>query len=102
MALLRPLHSRFVPISASSPVHQAVRSSLGFRCQRHGLATATSTPVKGSKGPTAMVFLNMGGPSTTDEVEDFLSRLFVSAVPVSSAEWISSDLIVAICRPTGI
>lgn len=30
-----------------------------------------------SKGPTAMVFLNMGGPSTTDEVGDFLSRLFV-------------------------
>lgn len=30
----------------------------------------------GSKGPTAMVFLNMGGPSTTNEVEDFLSRLF--------------------------
>lgn len=34
----------------------------------------------GSKGPTAMVFLNMGGPSTTDEVGDFLSRLFVSNV----------------------
>lgn len=31
----------------------------------------------GSKGPTAMVFLNMGGPSTTAEVEDFLGRLFV-------------------------
>ncbi|KAI0818084.1 hypothetical protein GGR55DRAFT_56446 [Xylaria sp. FL0064] len=30
----------------------------------------------GSKGPTAMVFLNMGGPSTVDEVEDFLRRLF--------------------------
>lgn len=30
-----------------------------------------------SRGPTAMVFLNMGGPSTTDEVGDFLSRLFV-------------------------
>lgn len=30
----------------------------------------------GSKGPTAMVFLNMGGPSTLDEVGDFLSRLF--------------------------
>ncbi|KAI5463088.1 hypothetical protein BGZ63DRAFT_380472 [Mariannaea sp. PMI_226] len=30
----------------------------------------------GSKGPTAMVFLNMGGPSTVDEVGDFLSRLF--------------------------
>jgi protoporphyrin/coproporphyrin ferrochelatase len=33
----------------------------------------------GSKGPTAMVFLNMGGPSTTDEVGDFLTRLFVRA-----------------------
>jgi len=32
-----------------------------------------------SKGPTAMVFMNMGGPSTTDEVGDFLSRLFVRA-----------------------
>jgi len=31
----------------------------------------------GSKGPTAMVFMNMGGPSTTDQVGDFLSRLFV-------------------------
>ncbi|KAI0914673.1 hypothetical protein F4824DRAFT_494789 [Ustulina deusta] len=30
----------------------------------------------GSKGPTAMVFLNMGGPSTVNEVEDFLRRLF--------------------------
>ncbi|CZT44330.1 probable ferrochelatase [Rhynchosporium secalis] len=32
-----------------------------------------------SKGPTAMVFMNMGGPSTTDEVGDFLSRLFADA-----------------------
>ncbi|KAI9889591.1 MAG: ferrochelatase hem15 [Vezdaea aestivalis] len=29
-----------------------------------------------SRGPTAIVFMNMGGPSTTDEVGDFLSRLF--------------------------
>ncbi|KAK8161582.1 ferrochelatase [Phyllosticta citrichinensis] len=29
-----------------------------------------------SKGPTAMVFMNMGGPSTLDEVGDFLKRLF--------------------------
>ena len=34
----------------------------------------------GSKGPTAMVFLNMGGPSTVDEVRDFLSRLFVRSI----------------------
>ncbi|KAL2058176.1 hypothetical protein ABVK25_001794 [Lepraria finkii] len=32
-----------------------------------------------SKGPTAMVFMNMGGPSTTDEVGSFLSRLFADA-----------------------
>ena len=34
----------------------------------------------GKKGPTAMVFMNMGGPSTTAEVGDFLSRLFVRPV----------------------
>ena len=33
-----------------------------------------------SKGPTAMVFMNMGGPSTTDEVGDFLSKLFVRSL----------------------
>lgn len=30
-----------------------------------------------SRGPTAVVFMNMGGPSTTGEVGGFLSRLFV-------------------------
>lgn len=30
----------------------------------------------GSQGPTAVVFMNMGGPATTDEVGGFLSRLF--------------------------
>lgn len=53
----------------------------GFLGQRRGLAAAAAPPVAqdstGSKGPTAMVFLNMGGPSTTDDVGDFLSRLFV-------------------------
>ena len=29
-----------------------------------------------------MVFLNMGGPSTVDEVGDFLSRLFVGLCPL--------------------
>jgi ferrochelatase len=31
----------------------------------------------GRRGPTAMVLMNMGGPSSTDEVGGFLSRLFV-------------------------
>ena len=37
-----------------------------------------------SKGPTAMVFMNMGGPAKTDDVGDFLSRLFVSSIPYPS------------------
>ncbi|ROW05471.1 hypothetical protein VSDG_00223 [Cytospora chrysosperma] len=61
-----PASSLILPKSAAQPA----------RC----LATAHNPPVTqnsaGSKGPTAMVFLNMGGPSTTDEVGDFLSRLF--------------------------
>ncbi|KAL3495936.1 ferrochelatase mitochondrial precursor [Aspergillus germanicus] len=58
----------------------ATRIPLGYsKQQRNGLATAVppvTQDATGSKGPTAMVFLNMGGPSTTDEVGDFLSRLF--------------------------
>lgn len=55
----------------------AICSSFGSFVQRHGLATAAPTS-HGSKKPTAVVFLNMGGPSKTDEVGDFLYRLFVS------------------------
>jgi hypothetical protein len=48
---------------------------------KRGNATVAPPPVTqssaGSKGPTAMVFMNMGGPSTTDEVHGFLSNLFV-------------------------
>jgi ferrochelatase len=46
--------------------------------QKKNFAMPVTQDATGSKGPTAMVFMNMGGPSTTDEVGDFLSRLFVS------------------------
>ncbi|KAL2220076.1 ferrochelatase [Thermoascus aurantiacus ATCC 26904] len=63
-----------------SSIRPAARSSIAHNGQqRSGLATVVppvTADTSGSKGPTAMVFLNMGGPSTTDEVEDFLSRLF--------------------------
>ncbi|BCR85865.1 ferrochelatase HEM15 [Aspergillus chevalieri] len=62
--------------SALSGAHPVTRSFLG---QRAGLATAVppvTQDATSSNGPTAMVFMNMGGPSTTDEVEAFLSRLF--------------------------
>lgn len=32
-----------------------------------------------------MVFMNMGGPATTDEVGDFLSRLFVRSASYTSS-----------------
>ncbi len=61
----------------------ALALAAGQPMPRRRLATAVQAPPvtqneHGSKGPTAMVFLNMGGPSTVDEVGDFLTRLFVS------------------------
>lgn len=47
----------------------------------------------GSKGPTAMVFMNMGGPATTDQVGDFLSRLFVSRHALCSAHLLTASLV---------
>ena len=76
------LSRRALP-SALCKVRDAPTSSI---CQRGAVQQLRSfashvPPVTqddtGSKGPTAMVFMNMGGPATTDEVGDFLSRLFV-------------------------
>lgn len=73
-----------LPKAPCTTVRQGVPTSIASitynRHRNRGFAIATPAnhvPSKGSKGPTAMVFLNMGGPSTTDEVENFLSRLFV-------------------------
>ncbi|MCJ1286468.1 ferrochelatase hem15 [Xylographa opegraphella] len=54
-----------------------------------------------SKGPTAIVFMNMGGPSTTGEVGDFLSRLFADAdlIPLGRLQSYLGPLIAA--RRTG-
>lgn len=79
MAFRSPFRISRQLLSATG-VRSVTRSFLGCGDRRCGLATAVppvTQDVTGSKGPTAMVFLNMGGPSTTGEVEDFLSRLFV-------------------------
>ena len=50
-----------------------------YGLQRKSMATVAPPVTQssvGAQGPTAMVFMNMGGPSTTDEVGGFLSRLF--------------------------
>lgn len=65
------------PTSSASSLLLPRHATHAARC----LASVHTPPVTqnsvGSKGPTAMVFLNMGGPSTTDDVGSFLSRLFV-------------------------
>ncbi|KAL1842897.1 hypothetical protein VTJ49DRAFT_3914 [Mycothermus thermophilus] len=63
---LRPLR----PLATTKPSTQQVR----------WLAAHVPPVTQNSRGPgTAMVFLNMGGPGTVDEVGDFLSRLFSDA-----------------------
>ncbi|KAF2729950.1 ferrochelatase-domain-containing protein [Polyplosphaeria fusca] len=56
-------------------------SPLPSQWRRGNATVAPPKPdtVQGANGPTAVVFMNMGGPSTTDEVGDFLSRLFADA-----------------------
>lgn len=67
-------------------LRNAVTTSSGNVCLRQknvavramaNVAPPVTQDSAGLKGPTAMVFMNMGGPSTTGEVGDFLSRLFV-------------------------
>ncbi|KAJ6155711.1 Ferrochelatase [Penicillium chermesinum] len=64
----------------STSVLRSASSSWRLNTPRScGLATVVppvTQDATGAKGPTAMVFMNMGGPSTTNEVHDFLSRLF--------------------------
>ncbi|KAK2781998.1 ferrochelatase hem15 [Emmonsiellopsis sp. PD_33] len=65
--------------TGSSWGRAASTSFTNYGEQRCGMATVVPPVTQdstSSKGPTAMVFMNMGGPSTTQEVGDFLSRLF--------------------------
>src|SRR3569833_866336 len=82
MALRKSAAQLCRSVSESTVISRA--SPLASSHVRRGsrlFATAHVPPVPqnatGSKGPTAIVFLNMGGPSTVDEVGDFLRRLFV-------------------------
>ena len=62
-----PLHVRsLATTSASIPGNTAESASGGIRREKGA-----------GDGGTAIVLLNMGGPSTVPEVYDFLSRLFV-------------------------
>ncbi|KAK6542621.1 ferrochelatase hem15 [Orbilia ellipsospora] len=56
---------------------RAASSSTTRYTPRRFLATPSESNNPTSNNGTAIVMLNMGGPSTTDEVGDFLSRLFM-------------------------
>lgn len=63
-----------------SSITKTATPSIASQCQRSGMATVVPPVMQdatSAQGPTAMVFMNMGGPQTTDQVGDFLSRLFV-------------------------
>jgi len=80
----------YIPMALRTPLTRAARRATSTATATPALSAysaqwrrgnATVAPVTQSTGPkkgTAMVFMNMGGPSTTDEVGSFLSALFVS------------------------
>lgn len=78
-AFYQPFH-RVISLPSCRALAGSSQAAFSLRSQKRAMATV-ATPVTqsstSSKGPTAMVFMNMGGPQTTDEVGDFLSRLFV-------------------------
>ena len=51
---------------------------LGYQWQRRQLATTTAAAsAGGAAAKTGVLMLNMGGPRTADDVEMFLTRLFL-------------------------
>jgi protoporphyrin/coproporphyrin ferrochelatase len=80
MALRKPITRLTKYASRNNLIKSASASpSILPPLQSRGLATPVppvTQDATSSRGPTAMVFMNMGGPSTTAEVGDFLSRLF--------------------------
>jgi hypothetical protein len=71
-------------------MHSVSRGRPQFRQMASESFETESEVTPGKKGPTAIVFLNMGGPSKTSEVGDFLSRLFVRCAECRLAD--STDI----------
>jgi ferrochelatase len=77
MASFRPL-PQFTRQFRNSAFVAKGAPSLRLSDQFRGLATVNQeVSPNGQPQGTAVLFMNMGGPSTTDEVGGFLSRLFV-------------------------
>jgi len=88
MALRRPIteltkrasQASVAKFAATPPTPLWLPQPSKSKLQKQSMATVAPPVTRdatSSRGPTAIVFMNMGGPSTTDEVGGFLSRLFV-------------------------
>ena len=94
MALTKPLIGLTKRANSSLITRPATQQTAPWQASR---CMATIVPPvtqdsTSSKGPTAMVFMNMGGPATTDEVGDFLSRLFVRPASLSTHMELPTDI----------
>ncbi|KAJ4333258.1 ferrochelatase hem15 [Didymella glomerata] len=78
MALRTPL-TRAARRATSTATTTPALSAYSAQWRRGNATVAPVTQSTGPKKGTAMVFMNMGGPSTTDEVGGFLSALFADA-----------------------
>ncbi|KAK5097666.1 ferrochelatase hem15 [Exophiala xenobiotica] len=67
---------RALQITARRPTTQLCQRESLRRASMATVAPPVTQDTTSKRGPTAMVFMNMGGPATTDEVGGFLSRLF--------------------------
>ncbi|KAK3676113.1 ferrochelatase hem15 [Recurvomyces mirabilis] len=75
MSVQRPLQALTKRATPSQSLTLQYRTRQPHRSLASVVPPVTQSHV-GRQGPTAMVFMNMGGPSSTDQVGDFLSRLF--------------------------
>jgi ferrochelatase len=84
MALRTPLTLAARRATSTGPATPAF-SAYSSQWRRSNATVAPVAQKTGADGQgTAIVFMNMGGPSKTDEVHSFLSRLFVRIAPQSN------------------
>ncbi|CCK72953.1 ferrochelatase HEM15 KNAG_0M01000 [Huiozyma naganishii CBS 8797] len=83
-------------VAAASPVSSFYIGPLE-RCSVRRLLSTSATRFNAKCGPTGIVFMNMGGPSSVEETHDFLYQLFADndLIPISKnyqpaiAKWIA-------------
>ncbi len=103
MRFCKPTHSFLSIANSSSSSCTSIPSAWHSPRSHRSMATVVPPVTQSStsrNGPTAMVFMNMGGPpQTTDAVGPFLSRLFADAdlIPLGRLQNYSGKHIHKLC-----